>query len=244
VLAPVGFSTPVIVESSFVGIRHRRYAMRVRILLQLTDDDGSAGAAEEIATFAKATERPEDLGLSIAEGKALLAAVQHRTVVAQVAEWSKRHRCCATCGERRRVKGSYPTTFHTLYGDVELNSPRLHRCACQGVDGPATMSPLRALLPQHVAPERLYLEARWASLIPYAAAAGLLADILPITSVAAVHEALRTAAILGWAGAAAPGADGLGLPSLRLQAVLDTDLMAPWNVQAVLIDKPRTFAEA
>ena len=119
--------------------------MRVRILLQLTDDDGSAGAAEEIATFAKATERPEDLGLSIAEGKALLAAVQHRTVVAQVAEWSKRHRCCATCGERRRVKGSYPTTFHTLYGAVELNSPRLHRCACQGVDGPATVSPLRAL---------------------------------------------------------------------------------------------------
>ena len=88
--------------------------MRVRILLQLTDDDGSAGAAEEIATFAKATERPEDLGLSIAEGKALLAAVQHRTVVAQVAEWSQRHRCCEKCGKRRRVKGSYPTTFHTL----------------------------------------------------------------------------------------------------------------------------------
>jgi hypothetical protein len=55
VLAPVGLSTPAIVESSFVGIRHRRYAMRVRILLQLTDDDGSAGAAEEIATFAKPT---------------------------------------------------------------------------------------------------------------------------------------------------------------------------------------------
>jgi hypothetical protein len=33
--------------------------MRVRILLQLTDDDGSAGAAEEIATFAKATRRQQ-----------------------------------------------------------------------------------------------------------------------------------------------------------------------------------------
>ena len=156
--------------------------MRVRILLQLIDDDGSADAAEEVATFVKATERPEDLGLSIAEGKVLLAAVQHQTVVAQVAEWSKRHRCCETCGEQRRVKGSYPTTFHTLYGDVELSSPRLHRCTCQGAHGPATVSPLRALLPQHVAPERLFLEARWASLVPYAAAAGLLADVLPITS--------------------------------------------------------------
>ena len=49
-------------------------------------------------------------------------------------------------------------------------------------DGPATVSPLRNLLPDYVAPERLYLEARWASLVPYAAAAGLLADILPITA--------------------------------------------------------------
>ena len=49
-------------------------------------------------------------------------------------------------------------------------------------DGPATVSPLRNLIPDYVAPERLYLEARWASLVPYAAAAGLLADILPIAA--------------------------------------------------------------
>ena len=33
-----------------------------------------------------------------------------------------------------------------------------------------------------VAAEALYLEARWASLVPYAAAAGLLADVLPVAS--------------------------------------------------------------
>ena len=44
------------------------------------------------------------------------------------------------------------------------------------------MSPLRDLIPDHVAPERLYLEACWASLVPYAAAAGLLADVLPVAS--------------------------------------------------------------
>jgi len=48
---------------------------------------------------------------------------------------------------------------------------------CQGTDGPASVSPLRDLIPNHVAPERLYLEARWASLVPYAATAGLLADV-------------------------------------------------------------------
>lgn len=165
----------------------------------------SGGVAEEVATLAKATERPEDLGVSIDEAKALLAAIQHRTIVAQVAEWSKRHRCCETCGERRRLKGCYLTTFRTLYGDVELSSQRLHRCPCQGTDGPATVSPLRDLLPNHVAPERLYLEARWASLIPYAAPAALLTDILPITSGTnattlrehALHVAERAEAELG-----------------------------------------------
>ena len=44
------------------------------------------------------------------------------------------------------------------------------------------MSLLRNLIPDYVAPERLYLETRWASLVPYAAAAGLLADILPIAA--------------------------------------------------------------
>jgi hypothetical protein len=38
------------------------------------------------------------------------------------------------------------------------------------------------LLSDHIAPERLYLETRWASLAPYAAAVRLLADVLPITS--------------------------------------------------------------
>ena len=72
--------------------------------------------------------------------------------------------------------------FRTLYGDVQLASPRLHRCPCQDGDGPATVSPLRGLIPDQVAPERLYLEARWASLVPYAAAAELLTDVLPIAS--------------------------------------------------------------
>jgi hypothetical protein len=156
--------------------------MRVKILLQITDDDGTAAMAEEVAAFEKVTERPEDLGLSIAEGKALLAAVQQRTIDAQIVSWVEPHRCCEAGGQRRRSKGSHPVVFLTLYGDVQIASPRLHRCPCQGRTGPATVSPLSALIPHHVSPERLYLEARWASLVPYAAAAELLADILPVTS--------------------------------------------------------------
>lgn len=156
--------------------------MRVSILIQITAEDGTADSAEEVATFQKATEQAEDVGLSLADGKALTAAVQRRVVQAQAEEWAGRHRCCASCGAPRRSNGRYPVLFRTLYGDVQLASLRLHRCACQGKEGRATVSPLRDLLPGHIAPERLYLEARWASLVPYAAAANLLADVLPVAS--------------------------------------------------------------
>ncbi len=155
--------------------------MRVRVLLQVVADDG-AGVPEEVACFEKQTERSEDLGLSITEAKALLAAVQERTVKVQAAAWIERHCCCQACGARRRSKGSYPLVFRTLYGDVSLSSPRLHRCPCQAGSGPATSSPLTELIPEHVAPERLYLEARWSSLVPYTSAAKLLADVLPVAS--------------------------------------------------------------
>ena len=62
--------------------------MRVKVVLQIIAEDGTAGDTVEIASFEKETERPEDLGLSIAEGKALLTAVQQRIVNAQAASWA------------------------------------------------------------------------------------------------------------------------------------------------------------
>ena len=41
--------------------------MRVKVVLQIIAEDGTAGDTVEIASFEKETERPEDLGLSIAE---------------------------------------------------------------------------------------------------------------------------------------------------------------------------------
>ena len=84
--------------------------MRVRVLLQITGDDGTAGAAEEVAAFDKVTERLEDLGLSTAEGKVLPAAVQHGTAKVQAAAWSRRHRPCPACGGKRRCKGGIRIT--------------------------------------------------------------------------------------------------------------------------------------
>ena len=54
--------------------------MRVKVFLEVTAEDGSTGGAAEVAVFEKQTERAEDLGLSIAEGKALTAAIQQHIV--------------------------------------------------------------------------------------------------------------------------------------------------------------------
>lgn len=154
--------------------------MRVRILLQVAPDDGAFGDVEEAVTFEKGAARLEEVGLSLAEGKALLAATQRRIVAFQAANHVERHRHCAACGRRLRSKGSYPTLFRSLFGDIRLASPRFHRCGCGDRVGPGTMSPLNELLSDHTAPERLYLETRWASLAPYAATATMLTDVLPV----------------------------------------------------------------
>jgi hypothetical protein len=59
--------------------------MRVRILLEVTADD--IAVPEEVATFEKRTAGIEDLGLSLAEGKTLLAAAQRRVVERGVGAW-------------------------------------------------------------------------------------------------------------------------------------------------------------
>lgn len=124
--------------------------MRVRILLQVAADDADFAAAEEVATFEKRTAGIEDLGPSLAEGKTLLAAAQRRVVEVQTAAWLGRHRHCVSCGRRRRAKDSYPVVFRTLFGHVDLASPRFQRCSCNAA-GTATVSPLRGLIVDHVA---------------------------------------------------------------------------------------------
>jgi hypothetical protein len=78
--------------------------MRVRMLLQIISDDETPAPVAEIATLTKTTSGAEDLGLTLAEGKALLAAAQQRIVERQVDCWLDQHR--KVDGRRLRSKGS------------------------------------------------------------------------------------------------------------------------------------------
>jgi hypothetical protein len=66
-----------------------------------------------------------------------------------------------------------------VFGKLNLVSPRLYDCRCQN-NGRHSSSPLATLLSMHCAPELLYLETRFASLMSYGLSVELLTEVLPI----------------------------------------------------------------
>jgi hypothetical protein len=117
-----------------------------------------------IACFDKGDDHLEEIGLSLDQAKTMLAGAQTSLVAA--ASFLARHRCCERCGRHLQSKGRRRLLFRTAFGTIPLISPRVYRCACQPASG-KTFSPLTALFTEHTAPELLYLETRWASLMSY-----------------------------------------------------------------------------
>ena len=112
-----------------------------------------------------------------------------------------RHPSCLTNGvhlsRHLQSKGRCRLLFRTAFGTISLVSPRVHRCACQPA-GSKTFSPLTALFTGHTAPELLYLETRWASLMSFGLTAGLLKDVLPVdirTNAATIRNHLHKIAL-------------------------------------------------
>jgi hypothetical protein len=121
----------------------------------------------------------EQLGLTLAEAKQVLREVQQQIVNQQVAAFLAGHVHCPACGRQRGTKDHKTLTFRTLFGKLRLASPRLRQCACQA-HPTQTVSPLSGLLPEHTAPELLYLESKWASLVSYGLTVRALRDFLPV----------------------------------------------------------------
>lgn len=152
--------------------------MEIKVQVSIRNEAGQA-QQHEIITFERQGFELEHIGLKLSEAKALLESLQSVVVFAQTEEALKQQRCCPECGSDRALKDYSNLIFRTLFGNVKLRSPRYKSCACV-TRAKKTVSPLRDLLPERVAPELLFLESKWASLIPYAKTAELLKDVLPI----------------------------------------------------------------
>lgn len=124
---------------------------------------------------------PETLGLTLAEGHALLHGIQEQMITAQAAAWQTASRPCPACGARRRLKDRRPIVMRTIFGTQTIIAERLRRCGCGGDQGTGiTVTPLAELLVRRTSPELLYLETRWGSLMSYGLAARMLGELLPL----------------------------------------------------------------
>jgi hypothetical protein len=155
--------------------------MRIEIQLRIVGDDDGVISVDKVLHLDRSDDRLETVGLSLGEGKAVMAGIQERVVTAQAASFLDRYRCCSGCGRALLSKGPGQIQFRTAFGTIPLSSPRFHRCRCQPTAS-RTFRPLGELFTERTAPELLYLETRWASLVSFSLAAELLNDLLPIGS--------------------------------------------------------------
>jgi hypothetical protein len=153
-------------------------AVRFKLQLVVMADDTEV-CTDDVVVLDKQHEQLEHIGLSLAEAKTLLLELQRQVVTRQITAFLTTRTACPSCGRPRGIKDHKTILFRTLFGNLELASPRLRRCPCQH-NGQLSTSPLGELLPEHTAPELVYLECKWSSLVSYGLTVKALRDFLPI----------------------------------------------------------------
>src|SRR5262247_4521353 len=153
--------------------------MRVKLQLVICHDDGQEETVTDVITLTKNNKRIEHLGLSLAESKQLLSTLQRHLLQQQVHIFLDTYSTCPDCGTPLKLKAQGSRSFRTLFGTFTFQSPRLEHCDCKP-HNTASFRPLSALLTEPVAPELLYMEAKWSSLVSYGLSLDALKDFLPI----------------------------------------------------------------
>lgn len=153
--------------------------IRIQVVIETENEQGQPQRVEEIAVLERHQLLPQTLGLRLAEAKQILASLQKVLTTQQIEEYVAQPRCCPDCGEEYLHKDKQSLIFRTLFGKLELSSPRLLSCQCQ-VPKTKTFRPLAQLLPERTAPEFLYLQSKWSALMSYGLSASLLEEVLPL----------------------------------------------------------------
>src|SRR5215471_10121971 len=153
--------------------------MRVKLQLVICNDQGQDEIVTDVITLNKKHQRIEHLGLTLAEAKHLLSTLQRHLLHQQVDTFLDACTTCPDCGTPLKLKARAHRSFRTLFGTFKLCSPRLEHCDCQRRKT-SSFRPLSALLTESVAPELLYMETKWSSLVSYGMSLDALKDFLPL----------------------------------------------------------------
>ena len=107
--------------------------MKVKVQVVTITDDGQE-TTRDMACVERQDLTPETFGLSLAEGKAMLQALQEVVVEWQMHAYLQQQRACPHCGKLRQQQGG--PSHRLSYGlwALPVESPRLYHCACQAHD--------------------------------------------------------------------------------------------------------------
>jgi hypothetical protein len=169
----------------------RGYRMKWRVMVELIGVDGTV-CTHEISRGGSNTAEcsAATVGLTLADGKRILAALQHDLVRAQVEEYCRQRRVCSHCRWQRPLKDVRARQLASLFGTVEVRAPRFLPCRC-AVTRRHTLNPVAEIMPDRCTPEYECVIAKMGSLLPYRRARTLLSDFLPIGDVPAVETSRR-----------------------------------------------------
>jgi hypothetical protein len=175
----------------------------MRLIIEARLEGAQTSSPKAAATVLAVLERQDqsvaDLGLTLAEGRALLAQVQSTLMSQQAAGWIAGRAACCRCGSALAHKDSRSIVMRTVFGKVALPSPRWWACRCVAKQGEPRrpVSPLCKAVPRRVTRELEYLQARWAAHLPYRQATELLREVLPLDQGISLGSTRRTVLAVG-----------------------------------------------
>jgi hypothetical protein len=117
------------------------------ITIRVTIDGSESESVAEVARFHRDELRAGNLGLALAEAKALLTSVQKAMVASQTSEWMIQHRRCTTCGAELRRNGQHAIVLRTVFGKLHIDSPRFYSLRVRGIVASEPFAVGRALNP-------------------------------------------------------------------------------------------------
>ncbi len=167
--------------------------MQWTVRLEMTTSAGEVKSTELVTLSRPAIVGTlAEVGLVLAETKALLAKLQARMLCGQVAAYAAHHRVCATCGVLQPLKDRRTRRLQTLFGTVEVEAPRFKACRCRQPAPMAevTVSPVCALLTARCTPELERVQAELGARTSFREAARILDTLLPASR--ANQESVRT----------------------------------------------------
>src|SRR5690349_18105681 len=129
--------------------------MEITVQITVKSPAGEPELIQQVAHLQRGTLQPDNLDLSRAEVRSVLAGLEQTIAQRQAAEFVAQACRCPQCGRERACKGHHRIVFRTPSGKLPLDSPRLYRCRCESDDG-CSFSPLAELLPECTSPELMY----------------------------------------------------------------------------------------